>query len=53
MKRLLGQFMTLCHPQFSAWLQGASKGICATVLTKRELLQMPLFAATDAAQALI
>lgn len=46
-------YQSLCHPQFSAWLQGASKGICATVLTKRELLQMPLFAATDAAQALI
>lgn len=32
------------HPAFSAWLEGVSKGVCATVLTKRELLQMPVFA---------
>lgn len=32
------------HPSFGAWLEGASKGVCATVLTKRELLQMPVFA---------
>lgn len=38
-------YQSLCHPEFSAWLQGASKGVCATVLTKRELLQMPVFAA--------
>ncbi len=39
-------YKSLCHPEFSAWLRGASKGVCATVLTKRELLQMPAFAAT-------
>jgi hypothetical protein len=38
-------YQSLCHPEFSAWLIGASKGVCATVLTKRELLQMPVFAA--------
>lgn len=38
-------YQSLCHPGFSAWLQGASKGVCATVLTKRELMQMPVFAA--------
>lgn len=38
-------YRSLCHPEFSTWLQGASKGVCATVLTKRELLQMPVFAA--------
>jgi hypothetical protein len=31
------------HPQFDKWLQSVSKGVCATVLTKRELLLMPLF----------
>lgn len=38
-------YQSLCHPDFSAWLHGASKGVCAAVLTKRELLQMPVFAA--------
>lgn len=38
-------YQSLCHPEFSAWLHGASKGVCATVLTKRELLEMPVFAA--------
>jgi hypothetical protein len=38
-------YRSLCHPEFSAWLKGASKGVCATVLTKGELLQMPVFAA--------
>lgn len=32
------------HPAFGKWLKGVSKGVCATVLTKRELLEMPLFA---------
>jgi len=32
------------HPLFGRWLEGVSKGVCATVLTKRELLQMPVFA---------
>ncbi|MDO8653491.1 MAG: N-6 DNA methylase [Undibacterium sp.] len=31
------------HPNFNAWLKCTSKGVCATVLTKRELLTMPLF----------
>ncbi|PRY04412.1 Eco57I restriction-modification methylase domain-containing protein [Paraburkholderia sp. BL25I1N1] len=35
---------SLLHPNFSNWLASISKGVCATVLTKRELLQMPLFA---------
>ena len=38
-------YQSFCHPDFSKWLEGASKGVCATVLTKRELMQMPLFAA--------
>lgn len=32
------------HPSFSGWLSGISKGVCATVITKRELLEMPVFA---------
>lgn len=32
------------HPDFHTWLKSVSKGVCATVLTKRELLNMPLFA---------
>lgn len=32
------------HPSFADWLQGVSKGVCATVLTKSELMRMPLFA---------
>lgn len=31
------------HPAFPGWLNSISKGVCATVLTKRELLSMPLF----------
>lgn len=31
-------------PLFEAWLGYVSKGVCATVLTKRELLEMPAFA---------
>jgi predicted RNA methylase len=31
-------------PLFQRWLEGVSKGVCATVLTKRELLEMPAFA---------
>lgn len=31
------------HPEFAGWLESISKGVCATVLTKRELLSMPLF----------
>jgi N-6 DNA Methylase len=33
------------HPAFKDWIHGVSKGVCATVLTKRELMQMPAFAA--------
>lgn len=33
------------HPAFSSWLASVSKGVCATVITKQEILQMPLFAA--------
>lgn len=32
------------HPNFRVWLESVSKGVCATVLTKQELLDMPLFA---------
>ena len=32
------------HPDFPLWLTATSKGVCATVLTKRELLEMPVFA---------
>jgi predicted RNA methylase len=31
-------------PLFERWLDSVSKGVCATVLTKRELLEMPAFA---------
>jgi len=34
------------HPNFQPWLRSVSKGVCATVLTKQELLDMPLFALT-------
>ena len=33
------------HPAFPSWLASVSKGVCATVITKQEILQMPLFAA--------
>lgn len=32
------------HPHFRTWLDSVSKGVCATVVTKSELMQMPLFA---------
>jgi len=32
------------HPSFTTWLKCTAKGVCATVLTKRELLTMPVFA---------
>lgn len=35
------------HPAFTDWLQGVSKGVCATVLTKGELMQMPAFASAN------
>lgn len=35
------------HPAFADWLQGVSKGVCATVLTKSELMRMPIFASQD------
>jgi N-6 DNA Methylase len=34
------------HPAFTDWLQGVSKGVCATVLTKSELMRMPVFASS-------
>lgn len=36
-----GSFRSELFPQ---WLESVSKGVCATVLTKRELLEMPAFA---------
>jgi predicted RNA methylase len=36
------------HPNFATWLSSVSKGVCATVITKRELLRMPLFASSQA-----
>lgn len=39
------------HPSFTAWLKCTAKGVCATVLTKRELLTMPLFGGADLDQA--
>jgi hypothetical protein len=35
------------HPNFTAWLKCTAKGVCATVLTKRELMAMPLFGDQD------
>lgn len=32
------------HPHFRTWLDSVSKGVCATVVTKSELMKMPLFA---------
>ncbi len=32
------------HPHFPKWLASVSKGVCATVVTKQDLLRMPLFA---------
>ena len=40
-------FDSFFHPSFEAWLQGVSKGVCATVLTKGELMQMPVFASSN------
>lgn len=37
-------YQSFTHPSFCTWLRGISKGVCATVLTKRELLEMPVFA---------
>lgn len=31
------------HPAFPMWLESMTKGVCASVITKRELLQMPIF----------
>lgn len=35
------------HPRFPEWLKGISKGVCAAVITKRELMEMPIFALAD------
>jgi hypothetical protein len=37
------------HPAFPAWLASVTKGVCASVVTKQELLKMPLFAAAPSA----
>lgn len=42
-RQVIESFM---HPAFPAWLASVTKGVCASVVTKRELLKMPLFAAT-------
>lgn len=31
------------HPRFQDWLRAVCKGVCATVLTKQDLLKMPVF----------
>lgn len=31
------------HPAFPTWLASVAKGVCATVVTKRDLLTMPIF----------
>lgn len=42
-RQVIESFM---HPAFPAWLASVTKGVCASVVTKRELLKMPLFAAS-------
>ncbi|MFY2837262.1 methyltransferase [Achromobacter xylosoxidans] len=42
-RQVIESFM---HPVFPAWLASVTKGVCASVLTKRDLLNMPLFAAS-------
>lgn len=39
------------HPRFPEWIKGISKGVCAAVITKRELMEMPIFALADSTQA--
>jgi predicted RNA methylase len=41
-RQVIESFM---HPAFPAWLASVTKGVCASVVTKQELLKMPLFAA--------
>jgi predicted RNA methylase len=43
-------YRSFWHPEFAPWLKATSKGVCATVLTKRELLQMPIFALSPSNQ---
>jgi type I restriction enzyme M protein len=31
------------HPAFEPWLASVSKGVCATVITKKDLMTMPIF----------
>jgi hypothetical protein len=45
-RQVIESFM---HPAFPAWLASVTKGVCASVVTKRELLTMPLFAASNSA----
>jgi predicted RNA methylase len=42
-RQVIESFM---HPAFPAWLASVTKGVCASVVTKQELLKMPLFAAS-------
>jgi hypothetical protein len=31
------------HPAFESWLASVAKGVCATVITKKDLMAMPIF----------
>lgn len=31
------------HPSFESWLASVAKGVCATVITKKDLMDMPIF----------
>lgn len=42
-RQVIESFM---HPAFPIWLASVTKGVCASVVTKQELLKMPLFAAS-------
>lgn len=45
-RQVIESFM---HPAFPTWLASVTKGVCASVVTKQELLKMPLFAASNLA----
>ena len=34
------------HPAFESWLASVAKGVCATVITKSDLMSMPIFETT-------
>ncbi len=44
-RQVIDSFM---HPAFPAWLASVTKGVCASVVTKHDLLKMPLFAVPTA-----